>query len=89
MRLRNTVLLVRWPAGAGSGAMLATPGPGSILFQNTKPWYLRLGGGVGVGSAVGIFCFAVSSHPSCEPYLKYLPTTMQPEVRRPSGEECE
>lgn len=64
--------------GAGTCALLATPGTGSLLFQHTTPWYVRAGGGAGVGTAIGILAFALSRHPSIKPYLRYLPETMQP-----------
>ena len=58
--------------------MLSTPGPGSVLFQNTTPWLVRMGGGMGAGAALGVLCFASSTHPLCAPYVRYLPVTMQP-----------
>ena len=65
-------------AGVGAGAMLATPGPGSVLFQSATSWQLRLGGGMGLGAATAVLCFAISCHPAATPYLQYLPEGMQP-----------
>ena len=52
--------LDRWSfAGAGFAGLVATPGPGSVLFHNT-PWLPRLGGGCAVGLAMGVAVFAAS-----------------------------
>ncbi|KAL1519438.1 hypothetical protein AB1Y20_022960 [Prymnesium parvum] len=75
----ESIRLDQWTGvGAFSGGVMATPGPGSVLFQKTTPFGVRLGGGISIGAAVGILVFAASCHPYFRPYLKYLPQTMQP-----------
>lgn len=62
----------------GGGALIASPGPGSILFSETA-WLPRFGGGLAVGAAVGTGCFYASRHPRLAPHVKaYLPEGMQP-----------
>lgn len=52
--------LDRWAlAGAGFAALVASPGPGSVLFHNT-PWMPRLAGGSALGLAMGVAVFAAS-----------------------------
>ena len=68
--------------GAGTGAMFATPGPGSVLFHETH-WLPRLGGGAAAGMVLGIACFSLSCQPAARPYLKHLPVGMQPVGMQP------
>ena len=63
--------------GAGTGAIFATPGPGSALFRDSH-WIPRLGGGTAVGVALGLASFVLSCQPAARPYLHYLPVGMQP-----------
>jgi hypothetical protein len=65
--------------GAGVGALLSTPGPGSVLFTRA-PWRFRIGGGVALGTSVMLSCFAASLHPAVAPNLHMVvPATMLPE----------
>lgn len=65
--------------GMGAGALVASPGTGSMLFQETA-WLARFGGGLALGAAVGTLCYVASCHPALETSLTYLPVGMQPEV---------
>lgn len=64
--------------GTGIGALISSPGTGSMLFQETG-WLARFGGGLAVGAAVGTLCFLASCHPALETSLEHLPAGMQPE----------
>ena len=63
--------------GLGVGSICATPGPGSMLFQQS-PWHWRLGGGTALGAAVFAIAFVASTHPACAAMLPWLPENMQP-----------
>ena len=63
--------------GAGAGAMLGTPGPGSLLFQEAT-WLPRLGGAAAMGVTFAVGAYWASLHPKAVPVLGHLPLTMQP-----------
>ena len=70
--------------GLGTGAVFATPGPGSVLFTEA-PWYWRLGGGCAVGVVALTLGFVASCHPACRDLVPYLPVGMQPDWAKPDG----
>ena len=63
--------------GAGAAGMLATPGPGSVLFQQTS-WAPRLAGGTAIGLVFGLASFAATTLPAVQPLVRYLPAGLQP-----------
>lgn len=77
-RTPENMRMTQWSIlGLGTGAVFATPGPGSVLFTEA-PWYWRLGGGCAVGVVVFTLGFMASCHPACSDLVPYLPEGMQP-----------
>lgn len=85
-RTNENMRSTQWTVlGAGTGAVFATPGPGSVIFTEA-PWYWRLGGGCAVGVVAFSLGFMASCHPACRDLLPYLPEGMQPVVTEKDGQ---
>eukprot|EP00928_Gymnodinium_smaydae_P083474 TRINITY_DN66709_c0_g1_i1.p1 TRINITY_DN66709_c0_g1~~TRINITY_DN66709_c0_g1_i1.p1 ORF type:complete len:182 (-),score=34.88 TRINITY_DN66709_c0_g1_i1:38-583(-) len=67
--------LDRWTCtGACFGALMATPGPGSLLFHNTH-WLPRLGGGAAVGLVTAFLLELATRDPEVQ---RHLPASIVP-----------